>query len=284
MKKIKLSSSTLAAAAAMLVSTSVAAQEALAVSEPPPENYRNFIGLVLAGIPDYYGSSTLKAAAGPVARYSWSDTQYVQWLGATISANLVPLREVRAGPLVRFRQRRDDDVDDQVVKQMRPVATATEIGAFAAYHLPLDANPMHKLVFYADVVGNTNNVYDGATGNISATYWHPFEQAVYGYKLIGTLGFGMFFASDHFNNKYFGVNGSDVALFPGRNGVPFKPGGGLTSLKIPFSLTTTVEKQWLVTLVGRWERLLGDPADSPVVGGRGNMNQWSIGAAAAYLF
>jgi outer membrane scaffolding protein for murein synthesis (MipA/OmpV family) len=267
----------------MLVSTSVAAQEAINISEPP-QNYRNFIGLALFGVPDYYGSSTLTVAAAPVARYSWSDTQYVQWLGATISANLVPMREVRAGPLIRFRQRRDDDVDDEVVKRMRPVASATEIGAFAAYHLPLDANPLHKVVFYADVVGNTTNVYDGATGNISATYYHPFEQPVYGYRLLGTFGFGMFFASDHFNQRYFGVSGSDLALFPGRGGQPFRAGGGLTSLKMPFSLTTQVEKQWLVTLAGRWERLLGDAADSPVVGGRGNMNQWSIGVAAAYLF
>jgi outer membrane scaffolding protein for murein synthesis (MipA/OmpV family) len=283
MKKFKLSSSSLAAAAAILVSTSVAAQEAITVPEPP-QDFRNFIGLGVFGIPDYYGSSTLKAAVAPVARYSWTDTQYVQWLGPTISANLVPMKEVRAGPLIRFRQRRDDDVDDEIVKRMRPVASATEIGAFVAYHMPLDNNPLHKVVFYADVVGNTNNVYDGATGNIMATYYHPFEQAVYGYKLVGTLGFGMFFSSDHFNQRYFGVSGSDVALFPGRGGQPYRAEGGLTSLKIPFSLTTQVDKQWVVTLAGRWERLQGDAADSPVVGGRGNMNQWSIGAAAAYLF
>jgi outer membrane protein len=284
MKKLKLSSSSLAAAAALLVSASAAAQEGDVIPIPQPTQEANQVGIAVFGVRDYYGSSTLSATAGPILRYNWSDTQYVQILGRDLAANVLPMKQWRAGPLIRFRDRRDDDVDDNVIARMRPVPAATELGGFVAYHMPLDNNPLHKVVFSADVVGNTTGVYDGATGNIRATYYHPFPQPIAGYQLVGTLGFGMFFTSDHFNRRYFGVTGSDVALFPSLGGRPYVPEGGLTSLKIPFSVTTQVDRQWLVTLAGRWERLLGDAADSPVVSGRGNINQWSIGVTASYLF
>jgi outer membrane protein len=43
--------------------------------------------------------------------------------------NLSPDRRWHAGPLLRVRPRRDDDVDDTIVSRMRPVASATELGA-----------------------------------------------------------------------------------------------------------------------------------------------------------
>lgn len=246
----------------------------------------NLVGLGVFSVPDYYGSDDRKAAVAPIIRYQFSDTQYVQLLGPEVRANLVPYRtDLRAGPLIRFRQRRDDDVDDSVVKRMHPVATATEIGAFVDYHYPIDPNnPLHKVVFSADLVANTTGVYSGPSGNIRATYYYPFAQGFMGKPLLGTVGFGLFFASDHFNDRYFGVHGSDVALFPQLGGRAYKAEGGLTSIKIPFSLTSQVDPKWLVTVAGRYERLLGDAKDSPVVKNRGDENQWIIGVAGSYLF
>ncbi|GAB3412878.1 MipA/OmpV family protein [Massilia agilis] len=271
------------AAAAVLFSQNGAAQELIPIQIPQDAN---LIGLGVFSVPDYYGSDDYKAAAAPLIRYSWSDTQYVQVLGPEVRLNLVPYRtDLRAGPLIRFRQRRDDDVDDAVVKHMRPVPSATEIGVFVDYHMPLEpGRPLHKVVFSADIVGNTTGVYSGPTGNIKATYFYPFAQGLFGKPLLGTLGFGLFFASDHFNDRYFGIHGVDLPRFPERAGRAYKAEGGLTSIKIPFSLTSQVDPKWLVTVAGRYERLLGDAADSPVVKDRGDENQWIIGVAASYLF
>jgi outer membrane scaffolding protein for murein synthesis (MipA/OmpV family) len=272
----------IAAAVATLIAASASGQEL--VPFQVPQDF-NLIGLGVFSVPDYYGSSTNKAAGAPLLHYGFGQDQYVQVVGPEIRVNLMPMKEWRAGPLLRFRSRRDDDVDDNIVKRMQPVATATEIGAFAAYHMPIDPNqPLHKVVFQGDLTFNTTGVYDGATGNIRATYFYPFQQGLAGYPLVGTIGFGLFFASDHFNDRYFGVHGSDVALFPELGGVPYRAQGGLTSFKIPFSLTSQVDPKWLVTVAGRYEKLLGDAKDSPVVGGRGDENQWIIGIAASYLF
>jgi outer membrane protein len=281
MMNFKLYSSSLAAAAALLACPCVNAQDYTWVG--PPQEV-NLVGAGVFGVPDYYGSSKYEAAGAPVIRYSWDGVRYVQLFGPELTLNLVDLNGWRAGPLLRYRGRRDD-VDDDVVRRMRPVASATELGVFGAYHLPLDPRrPDHKVVISADIVGNTNNVYEGATGNLRVNYIHPFQQPLAGHPVIGSIGIGMFFSSSSFNRRYFGVTGSDVALFPSRGGREFRPDGGWTSVKIPFSLTTQLNKEWLLTFAGRYERLLDDSEDSPVVNRRGDANQWKFGISAAYRF
>jgi outer membrane scaffolding protein for murein synthesis (MipA/OmpV family) len=274
----------LAATAAMMFGQGAFAQEIipLQISEDT-----NLIGLGVFGVPDYYGSDKNEGAVAPLLHYNfdaWGNPMYIQVIGPEIRLNVVPTKEWRAGPLIRWRNRRDDDVDNDIVKRMQPIASATELGAFVAYHMPLDANPLHKVVFTGDVTWNTNGVYDGATGNVRATYYHPFPSGLGGKPLLGSVGFGLFFASDHFNDRYFGIHGTDVALFPERGGVPYTAEGGLTSIKIPFTLSSQIDPNWLLTLGGRYEKLLSDAKDSPVVDRHGNENQWIIGVAASYTF
>ena len=272
----------LAIAAALLCPPLATAQEVLPLQLL---DERNVVGLGAFAVPDYYGSSNYQAAAAPVLHYNFGTDQYIRVLGPEITANLLPRKDWRAGPLLRWRMRRDDDADDEVVARMRPVATATEVGAFVAYHMPLtQGQPLHKLVFSADVVGNTNNVYDGATGNLRVNYVHPFPQQVGGMQLVGTIGFGLFFASKDFNRTYFGIQGDDLLLFPERGGVPYDPDPSVTSIKIPFSLTSQLNPEWLMTVGGRYERLLDDAKDSPLVRDRGDADQWTVGIAFSYLF
>jgi outer membrane protein len=284
MTKSKLYGASLALAAATMLSPGAFAQEIIPLQI---DENTNLVGLGVFSVPDYYGSDKNEAAAAPLLHYNfdaWGNPMYVQVIGPEIRLNLVPRKDWRAGPLIRWRNRRDDDVDNEIVKRMQPVASATELGAFVAYHLPLDANPLHKVVFTGDMTWNTNNVYGGITSNVRATYFHPFAGGVGGVPWIGSIGFGLFFASDHFADRYFGVRGSDLALFPERGGVPYRADGGLTSIKIPFTLSAQVNPNWLVTLGGRYERLLNDAKDSPVVDQQGNENQWTIGIAASYAF
>jgi outer membrane scaffolding protein for murein synthesis (MipA/OmpV family) len=283
MSKPKLLLRSLAVTVAALIAQGAAAQEIIPIPLPQESN---LVGLGVFSVPDWYGSKDQEAAIAPLVRYRFDDQgRYIQLVGPELRANLMPRTDLRFGPMLRFRPRRDDDVEDNVIGRMHPVASATELGVFVDYHMPLEPNrPLHKVVFSADLVGNTTGVYSGPTGNIRATYFYPFPQSIAGYSLLGTVGFGLFFASDHFNDRYFGIRGSDVLLFPNRAGQPYRAEGGLTSIKIPFSLTTQVDPKWLVTVAGRYERLLGDAADSPVIKDRGDENQWIIGVAASYLF
>ena len=274
--------SSLAAAALLLASSCAQAQDQLPLELPEKVNQ---VGLGILGAPDYYGSTKNEGVVAPILRYTWAGTADVQLFGPELLLNVSQDPAWRAGPLLRVRARRDDDVDDEVVKFMRPVASATELGVFAAYHLPLDpSRPEHKVVFSADIVGNTNDVYEGASGNLRVNYHHPFNQSMMGRSVVGNIGFGLFFASSSFNTKYFGVTGSDVALYPALGGQEFRPSPSITSIKIPFSVTTALNREWLLTVGGRYEGLLDDAKDSPVVDGRGDSNQWIFGVAASYRF
>ena len=140
------------------------------------------------------------------------------------------------------------------------------------------------MVFAGDLSYNTNNVYGGITSNLRATYFHPFAGGLGGVPWIGSVGVGLFFASDHFADRYFGVRGSDLALFPERGGVPYRPDGGLTSVKIPFTLSAQVNPQWMIMFAGRYEKMLNDAKDSPIIERHGDENQWTLGVAATYTF
>ena len=291
MKPFSLRGSALAVATAL---SSLAAAPALSQdfgsefeSIQTPQGGLNLIGLGVAGVPDFYGSDKHQGAPVPIFRYFMQGTnRYVQLLGPEVVVNVLDRPDWRLGPVLRVRGRRDDDVDNDVVKRMRPVPAATEVGVFAAYNLYLSREqPLHKVVFGGDVVGNTTGVYNGASGNLRVNYFYPFPRAWLGGRpSVGSIGLGLFWASESFTTKYFGVTGSDLALYPTLGGRPSLPGGGLVSVKIPFSVTTQINPKWLLTVGGRYERLTGDAKDSPVVQLHGNENQWLLGIAASYAF
>jgi outer membrane scaffolding protein for murein synthesis (MipA/OmpV family) len=287
MKKSRVLGAGLAATAAMLFSHGAWAQSEAVQPETDPNT--NMAGAGVFAVPDWYGSSSHSAAGAPLVHYNfdaWGYPMYVQFIGNTLRLNVSPVPEWTGGPLIRFRRRRDDEADNAVVQRMTPVPAATEIGAYLAYNLQLDQNPMHKVVFTGDISGNTTGVYNGVTGNLRATYFHPFPQQVMGYSLLGAAGFGLFFGSDSFADKYFGIETArDRALFlPELRGNSYTASGGLLSIKVPFMLSSTIDKNWMVIVAGQYEHLLNDASDSPLVSSQGSKNQWTIGIGAAYKF
>jgi MipA family protein len=290
--KLPLLKSGLAAAVAMLCAAGARAQEVIPVEMPQEVN---MVGAGAFGLPDFYGSEDYHPEGAGFLHVNFGDGIWLRVIGPEVRLNLMPstldqqanfgqLRNLRAGVLYRARPTRDPDVDDPVVRRMRRIPAASELGVFASYDMPMSGDPMHKIVFSGDVAWNTNNLYGGATGNIKATYFYPFPQGIGGRPLLGSAGFSLFFASDHFTDRYFGIDGADLAAFPDRGGTPYRAGGGLTSIRIPFQVMSQFDRHWGVTLAGRYERLLGDAKDSPIVDQRGTANQWVFGGAINYAF
>lgn len=132
------------------------------------------------------------------------------------------------------------------------------------------------MVFGGDVEGGKN----GTEAHLNATYWHPFSKT-----LIGNVGLGMTYGNNKFMDTYFGViSPHDVSLYPSLGGKPYNPSSGVVGWNIPFALTTALTDKWLLTVGGRYERLVSDAKDSPVVDQRGDANQWSGAVGLAYVF
>lgn len=279
------------AGAAMLAGAGAMAQEVLPVDLPTE---RNMFGAGAFAMPDFPGAEDYHAEGGAFLHANLGNGTWLRVIGPEVRLNLVPryigeyysqFNTFRGGLLWRGRPSRDTDVDDEVVRRMSRVPMASELGVFASYSLPMPGNnPLHQILFSGDASWATNTVYTGAVGNIRATYFYPFPQGLGGKPLLGSLGASLFFTSDHFTDRYFGINGPDLALFPELGGIPYRAEGGLTSVRIPFSLTSQIDPKWSLTVAGRYERLLSDAADSPLVHTRGNENQWVIGASINYYF
>lgn len=286
MRKLKLLTAGLAASGALLGAAGAVAQNIVPI-ELPTE--RNTIGAGAFAVPDFYGAEDFHAEGTAFLHANLGYGTWLQLIGPELRVNLVPnfytqLQQFRGGIVYRARPNRNADMGDEVVRRMRRIPWSTELGVFASYTLPLDTNLLHKIVFSGDATWSTNSVYNGAVGTVKATYFHPFAQNLWGRSVVGSAGVGLFFASDHFTSRYFGIENEDVLLFPVRGGVPYRPEGGLASVRIPFSLSTEIYPNWSFMVSGRYERLLEDAADSPLVRQRGNENQWTVGATVSYLF
>jgi MipA family protein len=239
----------------------------------------NFIGLAAGSVPDYMGSKDNTGGVAPYGRYYFSGDRYVQLLGPELTVNLLDSKSWRVGPIVRYRFGRDDDVSDKVVKRMRPIDDTVEAGLFVAYRHQLSANPLHQVTFNANLVADTGDTYNGTYTSVAANYFHPFAE-----HWMANIGIGASYGSSDFNQTYFGVTGSDIALYPSLGGKPYKPSSGVVGVTIPFGVTTLLSKQWAVSGGGRYQRLQSEAEDSPIVSDRGDANQWMFGIGAAYLF
>jgi MipA family protein len=234
----------------------------------------NIIGIAVASVPDYWGSAENEGAVGLYGRYQFQDSQrYVQLLGPELTVNLLDDSNWRLGPIIRYRSARDSDVDDKVVSEMDEVDDAVEGGVFLSYKLPLSAEPLHQINFSGDIESGKN----GTEGHLKVTYFQPFSKTI-----IGNIGLGMTYGDDEFMENYFGVtSANDKALFGGK---AYDASSGVAAWNIPFGVSAFLTPEWLLSVGGRYERLMSDAKDSPVVDDRGDANQWIGGVGIAYVF
>jgi outer membrane scaffolding protein for murein synthesis (MipA/OmpV family) len=118
------------------------------------------------------------------------------------------------------------------------------------------------------------SVHEGAIGNFSARYWSPL-----GKMFDGVLGVGLQIADINYMNTYFGVSASDSFL----SGLPiYQPSGGVASFRIFPGVVTHLSPHWHLATGFRYERLVGDAKNSPVVSTVGSPDQWIAGMGVAY--
>ena len=237
----------------------------------------NLVGILVGSVPDYMGSSDNKGIAGPIIRYQFEGSQrYFQWIGPKMQLNLIDDAALRVGPLLNFRGKRDSsDVKNDVVGRMNTIDAKIEAGAFVQYNLKLSEEKMHQLVFSGDVAGSDN----GKVGNVRVMYYQPLTE-----RVTGLIGVGMTVANDKFVQTYYGIFGSDIALFPSLGGNSYDPKGGAIGVNVPFGVLWQLNKEWMVLGFGRYESLQNDAKNSPIVSEQGDSDQWILAVGVAYKF
>jgi len=91
------------------------------------------VGVCAGMAPDYEGSDEFGGVPLPYFSAEWKSGRYVVLAGAALKSNLLASDTWFFGPLLQYRPKRDDDVDNIAVSSMREIDAAVEAGAFLGY-------------------------------------------------------------------------------------------------------------------------------------------------------
>ena len=275
MKTLILSSAAAAGLLAALASPAMAYQSVDAVTP----GGKGFVGLGVISKPDYEGSDENKTLVAPFGKYVWASGRYVRLGGSggsesagRLSLNLATSDALTFGPLLQYRLKRDDDVDNKQAKRMKEVDAATELGAFVGFKTgPLSA----ELSFAADV----SDEHDGYVVYLKGDY-----ELMKTSKVILSMGVDTSWADSNYMETYFGVNTKNV----GTSGLPFyKPDSGFKDIGLNLTGMYFFNKTWGIAANTSYTRMLNDAEDSPLVEGSqgvGDKNQLSAVLAVTYSF
>jgi outer membrane protein len=180
---------------------------------------------------------------------------------ALISAN-----GFSAGPAANLESsRRDKDVGAAVGK----VSTTFEAGAFAQYELGESFRLRGELL---KGIGG----HRGLVGSLGGDYI-----ARDGDNYVLSVGPRLLFADGRYQRAFYGVD-ADAAL---ATGLPlYRPDAGLQAVALTSGLAYQFGPKFGMFGFGRYERLVGDAAKSPIVREFGSRNQLSAGLGLSYTF
>lgn len=170
------------------------------------------------------------------------------------------------GPAANIQGRRKQS---DVGAAVGSVARTFEVGAFAQY-LAGDSFRVR-----AELLKGVNG-HDGMVGEIAADkIWRD------GDRYVVSIGPRVLFSDGRYQRAYFGV--SPAASLA--SGLPvYRPGGGIHGVAVASGITYALNSRWGLFGFGRYERLVGDAAKSPIIREFGSRNQLSGGIGLNYTF
>ena len=102
-----------------------------------------------------------------------------------------------------------------------------------------------------------------------------------GDEWLFSVGPRVTWSDDRYQDVWFGVAPEDA----GPSGLPaYDPEGGIQAYGATASFLTQFTPRWGIMTYAKYDRLVGDPADSPVVREHGSRDQFSGGVALSYTF
>ncbi len=243
---------------ACLLALSLAGPEALAMEHT--------FGLGAGVAPDYEGSDDSQGIPLLMLTGRYDSGRSFSLLGTNLRVNLLPSTTYSIGPVLNYRQGRDD-VDNNRVDAMKDIDAAFEAGVYGN----VDINSWQ---LGAELLTDVSSEHDGTLAKISAGYrWKTSEQLSITPKVFTT------YADDDYMDTYFGVNADNR----GSSGLPdYDADGGLKDVGFNLIVNYTPWVHWGLTGILSYSALLNDAKDSPLVEDEGNDRQMYFGLMGTY--
>jgi MipA family protein len=171
------------------------------------------------------------------------------------------------GPLAGYAFGRDED-DGDLLRGLGDVDDGLVLGAYAGYAI----GPVLFDVSYHQIVTGNDDGYQ-------IRFAGEFEQVL----VPGTTGLvraGVTFADDNYMESYFGI--SEAQAMRSVAGLPvYDADAGIKDFFFELGTVIALDERWTLRAGGKYARLVGDAADSPVVESE---NQFSAVAGLSYRF
>lgn len=236
----------------------------------------NFVGGGLGATTQYSGADEYIGGLLPGGRYQFKDSQrFVEWYGPTGDWNLVDSPTWQLGPALGLRFGRSN-VKDEVVARLPEVDSTVEGGIMGSWTGVGHGDIPWRLRIGATAMTDFGNTYEGINATAFATFWLPLSRTLF----VG-LGGGMSFASASYNRAFYGVTTEGAAA----SGLPvFTPGSGLRQWYAWPAVVWQLGGPWFAGAGLFYQRIAGDPSDSPIVTQRGDRNQLTGGIGIGYVW
>jgi outer membrane protein len=238
-----------------------------AASAQESDDLRVRVGLGAQVRPEFIGADSTEVA--PLGRFNiarGSDPFKFSAPDYSFGIPLVSSGGFSVGPAANIASgRKNSDLDVPVGK----VKTTIEAGAFASYQLT------DSLYLRAEALKGLGG-HKGVVGTIGADQiWRN------GDKYVFSIGPRVLFSDSRYQRAYFGVTPAAALA----SGLPaYRPSGGIHGVAAASSMSYQFNPRWGVFGYGRYERLVGDAAKSPIVRELGSRNQLSGGLGLSYTF
>lgn len=270
-------------AASILLGSTVTITPVLAaeddIAEVAGESGAGFIGLGVSYKPDYEGSDDYEGNIAPFGRYNWASGRNISLGGtagsesaARVKGNILRKEGrdgLELGPVLQYRMKRDDDVDNKRVSKMKEVDAATEAGAFIGF---TSGNWSGDITFATDV----SSEHDGSLLYFNGGYRIPVND-----KFDMKLGAHVTWADDDYMDTYFGVSNSDSV----RSGLNrYSASSGIKDAGISATGFYRFNQTWGVAGLVGYTQMLNDAEDSPLVDDVGDESQLKAVVAMTYSF
>lgn len=221
--------------------------------------------------PKYEGSSEYEVLGFPIiapAGYGIGDEGYVQLRAADdLRLRVLKFNGFEAGPLFGWRFDRDQD-DSFRLLGLGDVDGGFVLGGYVAYRL----GPIMPFVSYH------NQVSGDDTGGVLRFGTEAKTMLAPGLSVSATIGAS--YADDDYADAYFSVTPAQSAASVAGLGV-YDADAGIKDVYFGLTADVPIAQDWTLKLSGRYARLVGDAADSPVVE---NENQFFGGIGLTYQF
>jgi outer membrane scaffolding protein for murein synthesis (MipA/OmpV family) len=248
---------------------------ALAASPAAAQSYDPFgifgdrwqVGGLVYVSPKYEGSKSYSAIGFPViAPAGLGDAGIIQVYGIDdIRWRAFQFSGFEFGPLGGYRFGRDEE-DGARLRGTGDIDGGLVLGGFATYR----TGPLAFSVSYHHQASGDE------TGGLFRMQGQLVTPLAPGVKMTTTLGTN--YATDDYMTSFFGVNAAQAKA----SGLAFyAPSAGFKDVFAGAVGSIDLNDRWTLMLIGRYSRLIGDAADSPIIE---TENQFYGGAALTYKF